>query len=543
MKEKTFVIGEWVIFPPNNEISRNGYAFFLEPRLIDLLTYFAKYPDQVLSRDELINNVWQRGMVTDHVVTQCISELRKSLKKGRDEDHDYIITVPKRGYKLVQPVKWQDEVREGLLISEDIANTSTLYQHEIHGVANKSQENVNTENVSEISLIEVLAIDIQPSSLPALQPLQQNELVGNHSLHRMSHFWEWLAFILALMLCASFIAVASFNARQPVPPPITILNPREITIRFNGGNSCTNGPIQLAYILGLTDTVTRTLNTFSTYLVHDQTNYLGKEEGGSGKSLYIEFINEHHYRAQQCFLSLRLKDHANNSLILDKRYVITANNIGNVQNDFFKSFFNVLKVTIPAKVIPELIAGGKEQNDPQQRLYQVLQWIQHGDQNSLLKARYLLEQLIIEHPDSIRGKAYQVLIALLLNSYLPYDDVRILQLHDDLLALADIHELQGTAILQQIYAIRDLSEGRANAAYNVLQKSMAIEVSWLNYVLLGKTYELKGENHLAADAYMTAFNLRPGIDTLNWVGNAIFHTETSQVTPYLNNYLSDGLLR
>ncbi len=196
-------------------------------------------------------------------------------------------------------------------------------------------------------------------------------------------------------------------------------------------------------------------------------------------------------------------------------------------------------MTIPAKVIPELIAGGKEQNYLQQRLYQVLQWIQHGDQDSLLKARHLLEQLIIEHPDSIRGKAYQVLIELLLNSYLPYDDVRILQLHDDLLALADIHALQDTAILQQIYAIRDLSEGRADAAYNALQKSMAIEVSWLNYVLLGKTYELKGENHLAADAYMTAFNLRPGIDTLSWVGNAIFHTETSQVTPYLNNYLSD----
>ncbi len=34
-------------------------------------------------------------------------------------------------------------------------------------------------------------------------------------------------------------------------------------------------------------------------------------------------------------------------------------------------------------------------------------------------------------------------------------------------------------------------------------------MSWFNYVLLGKVYEMKGENRLAADAYLTAFNLRP----------------------------------
>lgn len=32
-------------------------------------------------------------------------------------------------------------------------------------------------------------------------------------------------------------------------------------------------------------------------------------------------------------------------------------------------------------------------------------------------------------------------------------------------------------------------------------------MSWFNYVLLGKVYEMKGENRLAADAYLTAFPL------------------------------------
>ena len=65
-----------------------------------------------------------------------------------------------------------------------------------------------------------------------------------------------------------------------------------------------------------------------------------------------------------------------------------------------------------------------------------------------------------------------------------------------------------------------------------------LEMSWLNYVLLGKVYEMKGENRLAADSYITAFNLRPGEDTLYWIENGVFQTSVNRVVPYLDNFLS-----
>jgi transcriptional activator of cad operon len=49
--------------------------------------------------------VWDGAEVTDQVVTQSIFELRKILKDGRNDAADYIVTVPKRGYKLVAPVR------------------------------------------------------------------------------------------------------------------------------------------------------------------------------------------------------------------------------------------------------------------------------------------------------------------------------------------------------------------------------------------------------------------------------------------------------
>ncbi|KNC89783.1 hypothetical protein GM30_05225 [Trabulsiella odontotermitis] len=63
-------------------------------------------------------------------------------------------------------------------------------------------------------------------------------------------------------------------------------------------------------------------------------------------------------------------------------------------------------------------------------------------------------------------------------------------------------------------------------------------MSLANYVLLGKVYEMKGANRQAADAYLTAFNLRPGENTLYWIENGVFQTSVTRVVPYLNNFLS-----
>ena len=88
MQQPVVRVGEWLVTPSINQISRNGRQLTLEPRLIDLLVFFAQHSGEVLSRDELIDNVWKRSIVTNHVVTQSISELRKSLK---DNDEALLI--------------------------------------------------------------------------------------------------------------------------------------------------------------------------------------------------------------------------------------------------------------------------------------------------------------------------------------------------------------------------------------------------------------------------------------------------------------------
>ncbi|MCF7484161.1 lysine decarboxylation/transport transcriptional activator CadC [Vibrio sp. J1-1] len=99
-----FQINDWVMDVGENKLYRKGRETSVEPRLSNLLYFFAKNANQVFTRKELIQSVWDRAAVTDQVVTQSISELRKLLRDSREENPSYVITVPKRGYKLVAEV-------------------------------------------------------------------------------------------------------------------------------------------------------------------------------------------------------------------------------------------------------------------------------------------------------------------------------------------------------------------------------------------------------------------------------------------------------
>lgn len=79
----------------------------VEPKVMAVLLLLASKPEEVVSRAELLDQVWTGTIVTDEAVTRCISELRTAL---RDDRHapSYIQTLPKRGYRLLvtpEPVK------------------------------------------------------------------------------------------------------------------------------------------------------------------------------------------------------------------------------------------------------------------------------------------------------------------------------------------------------------------------------------------------------------------------------------------------------
>ena len=105
MSESVFEIHDWTLRVDDNMLCRPDREVYLEPRLVNLLRFLACHTGTVFGRASLIKEVWDCAEVTDQVVTQSIFELRKILKDGRFDAADYIVTVPKRGYKLVASVR------------------------------------------------------------------------------------------------------------------------------------------------------------------------------------------------------------------------------------------------------------------------------------------------------------------------------------------------------------------------------------------------------------------------------------------------------
>lgn len=95
-----FRIDEWLFVPYEDKFILHGETIVIDNRLSKLFHFLCENPDIVFSRDELINEVWNGSILSDQVITQAIFELRKILKQHGNHPYGYIVTVPKRGYKL-----------------------------------------------------------------------------------------------------------------------------------------------------------------------------------------------------------------------------------------------------------------------------------------------------------------------------------------------------------------------------------------------------------------------------------------------------------
>src|SRR5258706_11509183 len=99
----TIRIGAWLADPARDEISKDELTIKLEPRLMRLLICLAEHAGQVVSIDNLLDEVWKNTIVTQASVYQAIATLRRSL--GNDsETPAYIASVARRGYRLLGPV-------------------------------------------------------------------------------------------------------------------------------------------------------------------------------------------------------------------------------------------------------------------------------------------------------------------------------------------------------------------------------------------------------------------------------------------------------
>ncbi len=101
----TYRIGEWIVEPSLNRITKDDKVVRVEPQLMEVLNLLASKSGGIVTKEELKNSIWSDVVVTENVFTRSISSLRKLL----DDDPSnptYIETISKTGYRLKVPAKF-----------------------------------------------------------------------------------------------------------------------------------------------------------------------------------------------------------------------------------------------------------------------------------------------------------------------------------------------------------------------------------------------------------------------------------------------------
>ncbi len=98
-REETLRHRALVMDLPGRKVERSGEALPLTRLEFDLLRYFLEHPDRVISRDELLEEVWSDGEERgEKTVNVAINRLKKKIEN--DPEHPYIETVRGVGYRL-----------------------------------------------------------------------------------------------------------------------------------------------------------------------------------------------------------------------------------------------------------------------------------------------------------------------------------------------------------------------------------------------------------------------------------------------------------
>ncbi len=110
--QQGFRLGEWDVLPQRASVRSAEGSQRLEPGVMRVLLALAQRDGDLVTRDELVDEVWGRP-TADGPIDRRIAALRKAFG-DRVEPRQYIETLPKLGYRLLKPVEFPDAPAEAL---------------------------------------------------------------------------------------------------------------------------------------------------------------------------------------------------------------------------------------------------------------------------------------------------------------------------------------------------------------------------------------------------------------------------------------------
>jgi len=96
--------GEFELRPGSRQLFRGGAEIAVQGKVFDLIAYLVAHADRAVDKNELLDAVWPRQIVTEAALSRCVMKARRALEDDA-ADPGVLLTLHGRGYRLLLPVQ------------------------------------------------------------------------------------------------------------------------------------------------------------------------------------------------------------------------------------------------------------------------------------------------------------------------------------------------------------------------------------------------------------------------------------------------------
>lgn len=108
-----FLFDDYVLDSDRRELTRDSNLIPTGPQVFDTLVYLIRNRERVVSKDELLDAIWQGRVISESTLTSHINAVRKSVEDSGEKQR-LVRTVARKGFRFVGTVTMDSDVRDGL---------------------------------------------------------------------------------------------------------------------------------------------------------------------------------------------------------------------------------------------------------------------------------------------------------------------------------------------------------------------------------------------------------------------------------------------
>lgn len=117
--------GSFVLDREAFTLSDSGQPVHVEPQVFDLIVFITSNSGRVVTRDEIIDAVWDGRVVSDATVASCIKSARKAIGDN-GSSQNFIRTVRGRGFQFLLDVEKTDAAAIQTVVSTSIESSQQV---------------------------------------------------------------------------------------------------------------------------------------------------------------------------------------------------------------------------------------------------------------------------------------------------------------------------------------------------------------------------------------------------------------------------------